>query len=82
MYNKSIVTVHGLMVFLSNYNLKETIKMTNDSIKASVLCNLKTGTIQPFQVEEHLKLKGLPAFEVKKLKPEILEAYRKDHPCY
>ncbi len=56
--------------------------MTNKEIRNSVLCALRLGTIQPFQVEDVLRMKGVPSFEIEKMKEEILEICRREHPCY
>ena len=47
-----------------------------------VLCNLKLGVIQPFQIEEQLRLTGISSFEIQKKKTEILEMYQKSYPYY
>ena len=52
-----------------------------DIIKAGILDDLRIGAITTFQVEEKLTLKGLPPFEVKRLKKEILKEHSKKNPC-
>lgn len=47
-----------------------------------ILCDLRHGTLQPFQIEETLRMKGIPSLEVERLSREIRETYRKEHPCY
>lgn len=47
-----------------------------------ILCDLRSGAMQPFQIEEKLRMKGLPTFEVARLAKEIRDTYRKEHPCY
>ena len=56
--------------------------MLKQQAKQSILCDLRVGSIQPFQVAEQLRLKGVSAFEIRELEKEILETYRKEHPCY
>lgn len=56
--------------------------MLEQQIKNSILFNLKIGTIQPFQIEEQLRMKGIPSFDTQRLKNEIYEIYQKQHPCF
>ena len=56
--------------------------MVEQQIKASVLCDLRLGVIQPYQIETTLRNKGVSSFESGKLADEIKERYRKEHLCY
>lgn len=56
--------------------------MLEEQVKASVLCDLRLGVIQEFQIENQLRLKGVSSFESAKMSKEILDTYRKEHPCY
>lgn len=56
--------------------------MGNREIKNSILFSLNIGQIQTFQIEELLRMKGVPSFEIEGLKHEIEEAYKKGRPCY
>lgn len=47
-----------------------------------ILLELRNGTMQSFQIEEKLHMKGIPSFEIQKLAKEIRETYKKEHPCY
>lgn len=55
--------------------------MIKQQAKNSILCDLRVGSIQPFQVAEQLLRKGISSFEVEAVKDEILEAYQKERPC-
>ncbi len=56
--------------------------MYDAQIKKSILTKLKLGSIQPFQVKEELTRACLPGFKIDKLTEEILEDYKKMHPCF
>lgn len=56
--------------------------MLEQQAKQSILCDLRVGSIQPFQVAGQLRLKGVSSFEIGKMEKEILATYRKEHPCY
>ena len=56
--------------------------MLKEQLKNSILCDLKSGVIQPFQIEEQLRLKGASSFEISELASEIAEKYRKSLPRY
>lgn len=56
--------------------------MLEQQAKQSILCDLRVGSIQPFQVAEQLRLKGFSSFEIGKMEKEILETYQKEHSCY
>lgn len=53
-----------------------------NEIKNAVLCDLRNGAIQPFQIAERLRMMGVASFEVKRLNKEIWESFQKEHPCY
>ena len=67
---------------MSNIGKRRMYIMIEQQAKQSILCDLRVGSIQPFQVAEQLRLKGISSFEIKTMKKEILETYRKEHPCY
>lgn len=56
--------------------------MLKQQAKQSILCDLRVGSIQPFQVAEQLRLKGFSSFEIQKMEKEILEAHKKEHLCH
>lgn len=58
------------------------MSMLSTAVKSGILCDLRHGTLQPFQIEETLRMKGIPSFEIGRLSREIRETYRKEHPCY
>ncbi len=45
--------------------------MLEQQVIRSILCDLKAGTIQPFEIEKHLRKKGISPFETKRLESEI-----------
>lgn len=47
-------------------------------IKQELLGKLALGTIQPFQIEEMLRMKCLPDFEVQQLKSEIIADWERN----
>lgn len=58
------------------------MSMLSTAVKSGILYNLRNGSLQPFQIEEILQMKGIPSFEIEGLAGEIREAYQKEHPGY
>ena len=58
------------------------MSIVSTAVKSGILCELRMGAMQPLQIEEKLRMKGLPTYEVERLKSEILETYKKEHPGY
>lgn len=54
--------------------------MLEQQAKNSILCDLKSGSIQPFEIEKHLRKKGISPFEAKRLESEITQIYKKECP--
>ena len=58
------------------------MSIVSTAAKSGILCDLSHGILQPFQIEETLRMKGIPSFEIERLAEEIREAYQKEHPGY
>lgn len=58
------------------------MSIVSTAVKNGILCDLRHGVMQPFQIEEKLHMKGIPSFEIPRLANEIRETYKKEHPCY
>jgi hypothetical protein len=56
--------------------------MVEKQITSQVLHLLSIGSIQPFQVENYLRLSAVPEFRINKLVKEINEEHQRKHPCY
>lgn len=54
--------------------------MLEQQAKNSILCDLKSGAIQVFEIEKHLRKKGISPFETKRLEYEITQMYKKECP--